>query len=69
MVEMYDYSLQHLARQRHDTLLREARAERLARIARTNEVERDETRPRTHGFSKGLARVFAPVALRPARIH
>lgn len=67
-VKMYDYSLQELARQRHDGLLREARAERLAKIARTNDVERDETRrPRMRGLAARLARLVAIVPLRPAR--
>lgn len=62
---MYDYqSLQHLARQRQDDLLREARAERLARDARPRKDEAEEASRRTRSVAHGLARLVVPAALR-----
>jgi hypothetical protein len=65
---MHNYhSLQYLARQRQEDLLREAHAERLARDTRSENPETAEAPRRTRRVARRLARLIAPAALRPTR--
>jgi hypothetical protein len=64
------YTVQQHARQRHNDLLREARAERLAAAASANGVEVEQVRhARSHGVALRLARLLGAAPLRPAQSH